>query len=260
MRSVLPPLDLHAHVDPATPEDDLRGLGAVIFAATRSLAEADKALQRHDDLIVWGAGSHPGVLSSHRSFDADRLRSLIERTAFVSEIGLDGKASVPADLQMQTLRGALDVLADSPRITSLHSYRATNQLVETLEAQPVPGVVLHWWLGSVAATTRAVRMGCYFSINAAMFHHPDVLHKIPLDRLLTETDHPYGDRSGPGPHQPGNVLAVEYAIAKLHGLEPGEVRRRMWRNLNRLARETDCIHLLNRRIRSYLILGAELSG
>lgn len=259
MRSALPPLDLHAHIDPATPEDDLRALGAVVFAATRSLAEADNVLRRQDTQIVWGVGTHPGVVSAQRDFDADQFRTLIGQTAFVSEFGLDGGAKVPLDVQLQTLRGALDVLADSPRIASLHSYKATDQLIDTLVAQPVPGVVLHWWLGSAATTERAIRLGCYFSINAAMFRRPGALSHIPLDRLLTETDHPYGDRSGPGPHQPGNVLPVEYAIAKLHGLEAGDVRRTMWRNINRLARETDCSHLLSRRIRSYLIVGAELS-
>jgi TatD DNase family protein len=257
MRSALPPLDLHAHVDPSASQDDLRSLGAVIFAATRSLPEAGTALQRQDELIVWGVGSHPGVTSSHRSFDVSTFGSLIERTAFVSEFGLDGGAKVPLDQQLQTLRGALSVLADTPRITSLHSYRTTDQLIAALRKQPVSGVILHWWLGSVAATKQAVELGCYFSINPAMFRRPGVLRHIPLDRLLTETDHPYGDRTGPDPHQPGNVLPVEYAIAKLHGLEPRRVRRGMWRNLGRLIHETGCSHLLSQRIRSYLIVGAE---
>lgn len=258
MRSALPPLDLHAHVDPVAPEEDLRNLGAVIFAATRSLAEASTALRRSDAQVVWGVGAHPGVASAHQNFDPDKFRSLVERTAFVGELGLDGDTRVPLDLQLQTLREALKILAGASRITSLHSYRATDQLVGALHARPVPGVVLHWWLGGVTATERAIKLGCYFSINAAMFRHPSVLRHIPLDRLLTETDHPYGDRPGPGPHRPGNVLPVEYAIARLHRLEPADVRRKMWRNLNRLASETDGSHLLSQRIRSYLIASGEL--
>jgi Tat protein secretion system quality control protein TatD with DNase activity len=41
-----------------------------------------------------------------------------------------------------------------------------------------------------------------------MFRRSGTLRHLPLDRLLTETDHPYGDHSGPEPHQPGNVLPV----------------------------------------------------
>jgi len=254
MRSALPPLDVHAHIDVGVPADDLYGLRAVVFAATRSLAEARAGLQRRDDLIVWGVGSHPGVSRSHHSFDPADFRTLIGQSAFVSEFGLDGSAKVPLERQLQTLRGALDVLASEPRITSLHSYRATDQLLDELVLRPVPGTVLHWWLGSATATRRAAELGCYFSVNAAMFRRPGVLRHIPLDRLLTETDHPYGDRSGPEPHQPGNVAPVEHAIARLHGLDPDEVRRIMWRNLDRLVRNTGSGRLLTRRIRSYLIV------
>jgi TatD DNase family protein len=90
-----------------------------------------------------------------------------------------------------------------------------------------------------------------------MFRRPGALRHLPLDRLLTETDHPYGDRIGPEPHQPGNVVPVEHAVARLYGLDPEEVRRMMWRNLGQLLRRTDCARLVNRRIRSYLIVGSE---
>lgn len=252
----MPPVDLHAHIDAKVPADDLFGLRAVVFAATRSLAEARQALERQDDVIVWGVGSHPATVSAHNSFDSDAFRALIERSALVSEFGLDGSAKVPLERQLETLRGALEVLAIEPRITSLHSYRATDQLLYELSMRPTFGVVLHWWLGSAMATKRAVELGCYFSVNAAMLRRPAVLRHIPADRLLSETDHPYGDRSGPGPHQPGNVLAVEHALARLHGLEPDGVRHILWRNLDRLVQETGCRSLSSRRINSYLIVGA----
>lgn len=255
MSSALPPLDLHAHIDVHIPADDLRSLGAVVFAATRSLAEARVGLQRQDERTVWGVGSHPAMANGHKGFDATEFRKLIQQTSFVGELGLDGAAKVSLDRQLRTLRGVLEVLASEPRITSLHSYRATTQILDELTGRPIPGVVLHWWLGSVTATKRAVELGCYFSVNAAMFRRPGGLRHIPLDRLLTETDHPYGDRSGPEPHRPGNVLPVEHAIARLQGLAPDAVRQLMWRNFDRLVRETGCGHLLNRRIRSYLIVG-----
>jgi TatD DNase family protein len=87
MRSVLPPLDLHAHIDVGVPEDALRSLSAVIFVATRSLAEARQAQQRQDDMIVWGVGSHPGLARSHNSFDSITFRSLIEQSCLGSAYG-----------------------------------------------------------------------------------------------------------------------------------------------------------------------------
>jgi len=66
------------------PATQLHGLRAVIFAATRSLGESRAAVQRQDDLIVWGIGSHPALASSHHSFDVHAFRSLIAKTAYVS--------------------------------------------------------------------------------------------------------------------------------------------------------------------------------
>lgn len=252
MRSALPPLDLHAHIDVDVPEDDLRGLGAVIFAATRSLAEAAKAVQRSDETIVWGVGSHPSLARSHGSFDEATFRSLIERTAFVSEFGLDGGSKVDLDRQRATLQRALVVLARTPRIVSLHSYAATEPLVTELEKHPVRGVVLHWWLGDPDTTARAVELGCYFSLNASSVRRRDLLATIPLDRILTETDHPFGDRSSAQPRLPGNVATAEQDLARHHGISSEDLRRRIWTNLARLVRETGCATLLSRRIRSYL--------
>jgi TatD DNase family protein len=252
MRSALPPLDLHAHIDVSVPEDDLRGLGAVIFVATRSLAEAAQAIWREDETIVWGVGSHPGLARSHSSFDEAAFRSLIEHTAFVSEFGLDGKSKVDLDRQRRTLQRALTILANTPRITSLHSYGASDDLIAELEERPARGVVLHWWLGEPDTTARAVELGCYFSLNASSVRRRELLEAIPLERVLTETDHPFGDRSSAQPRLPGNVATVERALAQHHGISSEDLRRRMWMNLAQLVQETGCAALLSRRIRSYL--------
>src|SRR6266436_1843811 len=114
MRSALPPLDMHAHIDVGVSADDLHDLRAVVFAATRSLNEARAALQRQDNLIIWGVGTHPGMARMHRSFEPADFRGLIAHTALVSEFGLDGNAKIPLDRQVQTLRGALNILADEP--------------------------------------------------------------------------------------------------------------------------------------------------
>ncbi|MGW4478039.1 TatD family hydrolase [Rhodococcus triatomae] len=248
----LPPLDLHAHIDPGIAARELRELEAVVFAATRSLDEAETALSRDDPLVVWGVGVHPGIASAQQHFDPDHFRELSIQTAFASEIGLDGTSRVPVEMQLRTLRSVLTVLADQPRITSLHSYNATDVILDEIAKRQLPGVILHWWLGSARATERAVELGCHFSVNAAMFRRRSALTSIPVDRLLPETDHPHGDRTGPGPHKPGNVLPVEFALGKIHGISPDQTRRVLWRNLGRLADEADCTALLPDRIRALI--------
>ncbi len=250
--SELPPLDLHAHIDPAISSGELESLGAVVFAVTRSLSEGQQALERGDRATIWGIGCHPGVAKAHKAFRPEMFAELIKQTPFAGELGLDGKSRVPLSVQMATLRDALQVLITNPRIVSLHSHTATEQLLDLLEATPIQGVVLHWWLGDPLQTARAVNLGCYFSVNAASVRHPDHLEGIPIDRLMTETDHPFGDRRGQPPHRPGRVEDVEAAIGRLRGASPRETRIRMWQNLGGLVRETGCSALLPRTVRSRL--------
>ena len=119
------PLDLHAHVDIGIEASELTALKAIVFAVTRSLDEAERALRRRDRTTIWGVGCHPGLVGAQKAFDSVRFRSLAETTPYAGELGLDGASRVPLELQRHTLASALQILQQSPRITTLHSYMAT---------------------------------------------------------------------------------------------------------------------------------------
>lgn len=248
----LRPIDLHAHVAPDIGAPDLMELGALVFAVTRSIDEAEAALNRRDEWTVWGVGCHPGLVGAQRTFETGRFAALVERTPFVSEIGLDGTSRVPMPLQRQRLGEILAVLQSAPRITSIHSYRATAEVLAELEARPISGAILHWWLGDQAQTTRAVGLGCYFSVNTSSLRHRDLLRIIPIERIFSETDHPFGDRYRKGVRRPGAVEDVELAIATCHGLSQEAVRQRLWRNLATLVSQTGTARLLPRTLRAHL--------
>ncbi|WP_420733651.1 TatD family hydrolase [Brevibacterium luteolum] len=251
-----PAVDLHAHIDPTINPRDLLNLRAVIFAASRSLAESRLALDRqHQDLLaIWGVGVHPGVKTALDGYDPEEFERLIARTPYVGEIGLDAKVPSRLAKQHEVLAALLTQLQAKPRLTSIHSYRATNEVVEHLEHTPITGAILHWWLGDRATTRRAVELGAYFSINTATLRRSDAIDLIPTDRLLLETDHPDGNRSGARPHQPGNVRDVEASLAKQRGVTTAQIRAHAWRNLAKLVNTTGTKPLLPPRVTA--ILGA----
>ena len=245
----LPPIDLHAHIDTDIAPADLIDLGSLVFAATRSLDEAEQALPRNDPWTIWGVGCHPGLVRAQKSFTTERFRDLIARTASVSEVGLDGTSRVPMPTQQATFDSILAVLRTTHRIVSIHNYAATEAVLECLAAQPIRGAILHWWLGDQQQTRRALEMGCYFSVNISMAKELDLIKYIPIDRVLTETDHPFGDRkAGPG-RRPGHVDDVEMALARTYKIEPKELRRQVWRNLADIVASTGCGSMLPRSIR-----------
>ena len=247
-----PSLDVHAHVDASINPRELSSLG-VVFAATRSLDEADLATQRNDAHTIWGVGCHPCLAGAQSAFDPKRFTGLISRAAFVSEVGLDGRSRVPLETQEATLDAILEPLVESPRVTSLHSYQASGDVLRALERNPIKGAILHWWLGDERQTRRAIELGCFFSFNASSIRRTDLLAVIPLDRLLTETDHPFGDRCGGKMARPGLVAPVEEALAQWHSVSAAIIRATMWANLARLVSQAGCSQLLPRMVRRELL-------
>lgn len=233
---MLIPLDMHAHIEPSISPVELDRLGACIVAVTRSIAEyADVAQRRRDRSVVWGVGCHPGLARALRSFSRDSFRAALASAAVIGEVGLDGTGKVPLATQQSVFEDVLGALVETPRIVSVHSYRATTQVLDTIERHRSRGVILHWWLGNEQETSRAISLGAYFSVNASQAVKWPTLRAVPRDRLLTETDHPFGDRRETLPRQPGNIGMVERRLGEIIGLSTEDVRRLAWQNLGRLV-------------------------
>jgi TatD DNase family protein len=232
------PLDLHAHIQPDIDPRELNHLNACVIAVTRTLKEFDGVTARRDQTTAWGLGAHPGVPAAHDGFDTDRFRELLTHTPVVGEIGLDGRSKVSPDAQRRTFEAILIILAEHPRLLSVHSSRATGLVLDAIEAHRPQGVVLHWWRGTEAETRHALNLGCDFSVNAAEVANPRILSLVPRDRVLTETDHPFGDRRQAAPRRPGRVDDVEAAMARRWNLDIDGVRSQVWANLRRIATQT----------------------
>lgn len=89
-------------------------------------------------------------------------------------------------------------------------------------------------VGTGSLATRAVELGCLFSLNGHEALSPKVIELIPVDRVLTETDFPHSRRFDPVADRPGMVTTIEDALVAHHGLTLGELRVRMWSTLSDL--------------------------
>jgi len=107
---------------------------------------------------------------------------------------------------MDRYQEAADTFAEkSKEVSDLHSYRATDLILDVLDETPIRGAIHHWWLGDDVATSRAGKAGSYFSVNASSVRRKELLDQLPINRILPETDHPYGDRWSSVPRMPGRV-------------------------------------------------------
>ena len=226
-----PPVDAHAHIGVEIAPQELSGLQALVFAVTRSLDEAEATLRRADAMTLWGVGCHPAVPEAVSTFDPDRFAAILRRAAFVGEVGLDRKSPVPMERQREVLRQILERVTEMPRAVSLHATGATSAVLDVLERHPIAFPILHWWRGSASETKRALELGALFSLNGHEVKSPKVLHLIPLDRVLTETDFPFSQRYDRAADRPSAVGTIEAALAEHHRLTVDELRERMWATL-----------------------------
>jgi len=232
-RSDLPPLDAHAHIAGDVTQLQLDSLGdAVVIAMTGSLAEARFALRANgatSPRVVWSAGTHPGDVGALSRFRVAELAALIDLVAVVGEVGLDRRGE--RSDQGRVFDEILEVTSARPVILSVHSTGRRSDVLDALEMRPPAAAVLHWFTGTSAEIERAAEMGCYFSVNAAM--SAEVLLKLPVERVLTETDFPASRRSTLA-SRPGDTHAAEVQLQRLWS---ADARQQVWCNFAALTRQ-----------------------
>jgi TatD DNase family protein len=240
---VILPLDTHAHIEPGIPATEVADLRSCVVAVTRTLDDYSSTRERRDRSIVWGAGCHPGLVAEVKGFSVPRMREAIATTPVIGEIGLDGAARTPMEVQITTLRAILGIAAETPRLLSVHSYRATDLVLRELDDFRPYIMILHWWLGSPAETEAALEAGAYFSVNASQARSWKGLRLVPLDRLLLETDHPFGDRSESAPRRPGNLVKSESVVGAAFAVSSEALRHQTWRNLKTIAEKLNLVEM-----------------
>jgi TatD DNase family protein len=99
---------------------------------------------------------------------------------------------------------------DRPRFISLHSRRAEKSLFDILINHKINKAVFHWYSGPLNLIDKIVTADHFFSINPSMIKSKNgqkIIERIPVDRILTESDGPYVMTKGK-PAEPNDVRLV----------------------------------------------------
>lgn len=202
------------------------------FAGTRRLAPAGSRIRT-------ALGLHP-ELAAERRRELPLFRSLISETDYVGEVGLDGSPPHRATLEIQgeVLSEILSICAaDGGKVISLHGRGAPALLLDIIEMETTAGeFVLHWFSAKPAIVERAAKLGCWFSVGAGMLASASgraAVKAMPRERLLTETDGPFGQTGG-SPSTPTDVASAYELLACALGMSRPGVDRLIRENLRRL--------------------------
>lgn len=240
-------VDFHCHLDlyPDYHKAIQESEAARVFTLT--VTTTPKAWPRNYELtqatryIRAALGLHPQLVME-RAAELPVWETHLSETRYVGEVGLDAgpRFYTSLALQKQVFERVLRCCAKSGhKVLTVHSTRAAKAVLDHIELYlppPQGRVVLHWFTGTKSEATRAIDLGCYFSINAAMLENPrhsSMVACLPLDRLLTETDGPF-TKTGDRPSKPSDVgIAVE-ALGRLHSIQASAVATIVQNNLRRL--------------------------
>ncbi|MBT5293827.1 MAG: TatD family hydrolase [Cellvibrionales bacterium] len=200
-------------------------------------------VDRHDDVYA-SAGFHP-LEDMSQGLDAAALKqwALDDRIVAVGETGLDYfYAKESAESQREHFITHLKVAAEVDKPVIIHSREARDDTLAAIAqyAGSAAGV-LHCFTDTWRMAKQAIEEGFYISISGIVtFRNAselrDVVKKIPLDRLMVETDSPY---LAPVPHrgksnQPAYVREVAEYIAELRGISLEQLAEATTDNFQRL--------------------------
>lgn len=233
-------LDLYPNSEAVVNEVIKRRIHTLSVTTTPSAWEGTSKIATSNAYIKTALGLHP-QLAHERFSELALFDTYLPDTMYVGEIGLDGGLEFKNYWQIQTM--VFDhILAacqiNGGRIMSIHSRRAVSRVLDSLDKFQYAGVpVLHWFAGSKRELSRAIDLGCWFSINSAMLiseRSRSLIQEIPRSKILTETDGPFAKINGSSAKPWDVTLAVEY-IAKLWSdISPEEVSYVLSSNLKSL--------------------------
>lgn len=239
-------IDFHCHLDlypnPAIMRDECvkRGLYVLSVTTTPSAWKGTSALADHTSHIRTALGFHPQLAHQRRN-ELPLFGALLPETRYVGEIGLDGDPQFRRywDSQVSVFEYVLMKCSEAGgRIMSLHSRRASGTVLDYIEKFPDAGTpILHWFSGSFRDLDRAIKLGCWFSVGPAMLASKNgrtLAARMPLERVLTESDGPFAHINGE-PVKPWHVETAIYGLSTIWSLTREEVKQKILSNLQALV-------------------------
>ena len=254
-------VDAHAHIDGSEYDADraevierARGAGvrAILNVGTGdphagNFERAVELAERHADIYA-AIGVHPHDAKLFDESAAERMLALFEQSEHLiawGEIGLDYYYDhSPRETQREVFARQLRLAREAALPVIIHSREADEDTIEILRVAGMgatSGGMMHCFGGSVRMAEQALELGFFISFAGNVTFKKaenlrEAARRVPLNRLLVETDCPYltpvpfrGRRN-----EPARVVDVASALAELRNTTAEEIGRVASANFARL--------------------------
>jgi TatD DNase family protein len=253
-------LDAHNHLDRCLAVDQTLARARAAGVRAQVLAGVDPAgwaaqAALAGQLDLWATfGVHPWTAAAARDPDVGALLAHLERAldgalgvapVGLGELGLDRSRQVAADSlprQERLFRAQLALARERDLPVVLHVVRAHDRALAILrrDGLPAAGGMVHSASTPPEQVGAWLALGLHLSFAGGVTRHEKArgaAARVPLDRLLAETDAPDQAPAGrDGPNEPAWLGDVVRALAEVHGRSPEELAAITEANARRLFR------------------------
>ena len=250
-------VDSHCHLDYLARDNDLdevverarrAGVGRMVTICTK-LSEFETVYGialRYPD-VVCSAGVHPHEAGEEGQESPDRLLELAElpEVVGIGETGLDYYYEhSPRAAQQRSFRAHIEAARQSRLPLIVHARDADEDTVAILKEEHAKGNfpgVIHCFTAGPQLAEAALEIGFYISLAGIVtFKNAEALRettrRVPLDRLLVETDSPFlapVPKRGK-PNEPSYVVHTAAYLAEMLGVSEDELAERTTANFDAL--------------------------
>jgi len=249
-------IDSHAHLDMKQFDSD-RGqvidralsadVGLIITVGIDIISSRNAVkLATHYPPIFATIGIHPHNADNANKNDLEQIALIAQQDKIIAvgEIGLDffrNRSARQKQIDVFTQQLAIAISLDLPVV--IHDREAHTETVNILSSfkQNVLHGMIHCFSGDYKLAKTFINMGYYISIPGTVTFNnasqtQDVVRRIPLNRLLLETDAPF---LAPNPYrgkrnEPSYIIHTAQKIAKLRGISFEEITYQTSKNVCQL--------------------------
>ena len=190
-----------------------------------------KLSKEYEGFIFPTFGFHP--VSSQNSTDEElkdaqnHLIANLDNIVAVGEVGMDYYYVTDKSLrerQQEIFRSFLMLANDYKVPIVMHVRDCEKKAVNIIEDyDDIPYFVFHCYGGSLKTAKRIMNKdNCFMSFSTMLCysqHHQDLIKKIDLDYVLTETDSPYLAMTKEQRNEPVNVVKAVHKIAEIKEID-----------------------------------------
>ena len=249
-------IDTHCHLDMISSGEDIgkivsraaaRGISRIITIGIdiESSKKAIDIAEKHETVYA-SVGIHPHNVQGLQDNSYNELEKLCDNSKVVAygEIGLDFvKQYAPQHVQLEHYARQIELAKKVRLPLMIHDREAHDEILHILkkEAPFAAAGVMHCFSGDWSLAKQVLDLGFLISIPGVVtFTKASTLHevaqKIPLDKLILETDAPF---LTPDPYRgrtniPEYVLYTAKKVAELRGITVEEVARSTTDNAQKL--------------------------